>query len=74
MVAKMEAELLRVSEFLAKSMTKISADFQEELGSFKRQRARDKSDYDGKLGKNTNLIQDAKIDLNRHQTYFDALA
>ena len=74
MNAKMEGELLRVGEFLKKSMTKISAEFQEELGSFKKQRARDKSDYDGKLEKHANLIQDTRIDLNRHQTYFDALA
>ena len=36
MVAKLEAELLRVSEFLKKSMNKMSADFQDELGSFKK--------------------------------------
>ena len=55
-------------------MKKISADFEDQLGAFKKQRARDKSDNEAKFYKNTNGIQDTRIDLNRHQTYFDALA
>ena len=49
-------------------------DFQDDIRSMQKLRARDRSDYDQILAKQDSRVSENRFDINRHATYFDTFA
>lgn len=73
-VWKFEGEMLRVSEHLKDQLSQLNTDFTDNIKNVHKARARDKSDNDRVVAEHATHIEEARVDLDRHQTYFDTLA
>ena len=55
-------------------MLQVQTEVQDDIRNLHRLRARDKSDNDVVFTKHFNSIHDARVDINKHENYFETLA
>ena len=63
--------MMKVSQYCKRQIGKVQNDFDDDIKSMKKLRARDRSDYDQILNKQDEKLEEQKAEINRHSTYFE---
>lgn len=71
---KFEEDMLKFSTYCKGQINNVRADFEGDIKSMKKLRARDRSDYDIILTKQEEKIEALKAEILRHSTYFEVFA